>query len=250
MGATLWVLGSAGWMPKAGRETSCFLLETQGQLVMLDAGTGVANLELVTEVLERHDRLSVLLSHYHLDHLVGLMYLKRFVADKRVDVYGPGKPVYPQTTEEYAGAMLQGALYSSGPHGFAQEVHYHDYGGQDFRVSDLRVAVRAQSHSAPSFELRLEDLVTYATDTSFVAATWEDCPPSRLLLHECWQSDAGDPRHTSVEALAMGLPRERFGRVLLVHHNPSWSARERAEIERVAADHGIELAHDGMVIPL
>ena len=94
MDATLWVLGSAGWMPKAGQETSCFLLEAQGQLIMLDAGTGVANLELVPEVLQRYDRLSVLLSHYHVDHLVGLMYLKRFAADKRVDVYGPGKPVY------------------------------------------------------------------------------------------------------------------------------------------------------------
>jgi len=250
MGSTLWVLGSAGWMPKAGQETSCFLIEAQGQLVMLDAGTGVANLELVTEVLQRHDRLNVLLSHYHLDHLVGLMYLKRFVADKRVDVYGPGKPVYPQTTEEYAGGMLQSALYSSGPHGFAREVYYHDYGGRDFCVAGLHVAVRAQSHSAPSFELRLEDLVTYATDTSFDASTWENCAPTELLLHECWQLAAGDPRHTSVEALAKGLPRERFGKVLLVHHNPSWSVRERGEVARVAADHGMELAHDGMAVAM
>ena len=67
-GATLWVLGSAGWMPKAGQETSCLLLEAQGQLIMLDAGTGVANLGLAAKALQRHDRLSILLSHYHLDH--------------------------------------------------------------------------------------------------------------------------------------------------------------------------------------
>ena len=250
MSATLWVLGSAGWMPRAGQETSCFLLEVDDQLVMLDAGTGVANLGLVTEVLRRHDRLSILLSHYHLDHLVGLMYLKRFVADKRVDVYGPGRPVYPKSTEEYLGDMLQDALYSSGPFGFAQEVHYHDYSGKDFRVGDLPVAVRAQSHSAPSFELRVGDLVTYATDTSFDTTAWEESAPSKLLLHECWQVGAGDPRHTSVEALAAGLPRERFGRVLLIHHNPSWDAGERAELERTAAWCGIELAHDGMAISL
>ena len=250
MGATLWVLGSAGWMPRAGQETSCFLLEAQGRLVMLDAGTGVANLGLVTEVLRRHDRLSILLSHYHLDHLVGLMYLKRFVADKCVDVYGPGRPVYPRTTEEYLADMLQDALYSSGPFGFAREVHYHDYAGKDFRVGDLSVAVRAQSHSAPSFELRVGDLVTYATDTSFDATAWEDSAPSKLLLHECWQVGAGDPRHTSAEALAAGLPRAGFGRVLLIHHNPSWDAGERAELERIAAWSGIELAHDGMTIPL
>ena len=246
----LWVLGSAGWMPRAGQETSCFLLEAQGQLVMLDAGTGVSNLGLAAEALKRHDRLTVLLSHYHLDHLVGLMYLKRFVADKRVDVYGPGRPVYQKTTEQYVGDLLQDALYSSGPFGFAREVRYHDYGGQDFRVGNLPVTVRLQVHSSPSFELRVGDLVTYATDTSFDAAAWEGCASSKLLLHECWQLGAGDTRHTSIEALAAGLPRERFGRVLLVHHNPSWDECERAEAERTAACHGMELARDGMVVPL
>ena len=250
MSATLWILGSAGWMPKAGQQTCCYLLETKEQLIMLDAGTGVANLELAAEALQRHDRMRVLLSHYHLDHLVGLMYLKRFVADKRVDVYGPGRPVYPRTTEEYVDDLLQNALYSGGPTGFAREVRYHDYGGQDFCAGDLSVAVRTQVHSSPSFELRVGDLVTYATDTSFDAAAWEDCAPARLLLHECWQLGAGDARHTSAEALAAGLPRARFGRVLLVHHNPSWDADERAEIERVAACSDIELAHDGMRISL
>lgn len=250
MGATLWVLGSAGWMPRAGQETSCFLLETHDQLVMLDAGTGVANLDLVSEVLQRHDHLNILLSHYHLDHLVGLMYLKRFAADMCVDVYGPGRPAYPKTTEEYVGDMLQNALYSSGPFGFAREVHYHDYGGQDFCVGALPVAVRMQVHSSPSFELRVGDLVTYATDTSFDAAAWDDCAPSRLLLHECWQLNAGDPRHTSVEGLVAGLPRERFDKVLLIHHNPSWNDTDRAEVERTAIRRGIALAHDGMTISL
>lgn len=250
MGATLWVLGSAGWMPRAGQETSCFLLETGEQLIMLDAGTGVANLELAAEALQRHDRMSVFLSHYHLDHVVGLMYLKRFVADKRVDVYGPGKPVYPRTTQEYAGDLLQSALYSSGPSGFAREVCYHDYGGLDFWLGDLPVEVKVQSHSAPSFQLRLGDLVTYATDTSFDAAAWENCSPSKVLLHECWQIGAGDPRHSSAEALVDGLPLERFGRTLLIHHNPAWSDAERAEVERTVVQHGIELARDGMTIKL
>jgi len=165
-------------------------------------------------------------------------------------VYGPGRPVYPKTTQEYAGNLLQSALYSSGPSGFAREVRYHDYGGQDFLLGDMQVEVKAQSHSAPSFQLRLGDLVTYATDTSFDAAAWEACSPSKVLLHECWQLGAGDLRHTSVEALAAGLPLERFGRTLLVHHNPSWSDDERAEVERTAARHGIMLARDGMTISL
>ena len=250
MEATLWVLGSAGWMPRDGQQTSCFLLEAGEHLIMLDAGTGVSNLGLAAEVLKRHDRMSVLLSHYHLDHLVGLMYLKRFAAHLRVDVFGPGKPVYPQSTSAYVSDLLQSDLYSSGPCGFAREVHYHDYGGQDFSVCGLPVAVRAQSHSSPSFELRVSDFVTYATDTSFDTEAWQECAPSRLLLHECWQLGAEDPRHTSVSALAAGLPRERFDRVLLIHHNPAWDADERTEVEQIAAQRGIGLARDGMILSL
>jgi len=246
----LWVLGSAGWMPHAGQQTSCFLVEAQGQLVMLDAGTGVANLSLVADVLARYDHMSILLSHYHLDHIVGLMYLQQFVADKHIDVYGPGKPIYPRSTEEYIGEVLQDAVYSSGPFGFAEAVCYHDYGGEDFEVGDLIIAVRRQRHSSPSFELRVGDLVTYSTDTNFEASSWIDCAPTSLLLHECWQLNAGDNRHTSLEALVHGLPLGRFERKLLVHHNPSWDSEMREEIRRRAATHGIEIAQDGMVIPL
>ena len=73
---------------------------------------------------------------------------------------------------------------------------------------------------------------------------------SRLLLHECWQLSAGDPRHTSAEEPVEGVPRERFGRVLLVHHNPSWDDAESEGVGRIAARHDIELAQDGMVIAL
>ena len=246
----LWVLGSAGWMPSAGNETSCFLVELGDELVMLDAGTGVANLGLASEALKRHDRVHVLLSHYHLDHVVGLMYLKRFFDDKRVDVYGPGIPVYPRSTASYIADLLQDALYSAGSEGFAREVRFHDYAGQDFRVGDVPVTVRPQQHSAPSFELRLADAVTYATDTSFCPAAWKNPVPTKVLLHECWQQGSGDPRHTSVEALAQDLPTDRFGHTLLIHHNPAWDEATRAEVARIAKRHGMELARDGMVIDL
>ena len=250
MAGTLWVLGSAGWMPAGGRETSCFLLELGDELIMLDAGTGVANLSLVPDVLRSHDRLSILLSHYHLDHMTGLMYLKRFVSDKRVDIYGPGRPAYPRTTEAYVADLLQETLYSAGHEGFAREVRYHDYGGRDFHVGSVPIHVRPQQHSAPSFELRLADAVTYATDTSFRPASWAEPAPTQVLLHECWQLGDGDPRHTSVEALASGLPRDRFGRTLLVHMNPAWDEAERAEVERIAWASGMELARDGMALSL
>lgn len=248
--ADAWVLGSMGWMPAAGRQTACVLVEIGNELMLLDAGTGVANLASYADVLERHDRLSIVLSHYHLDHMAGLMYLKRFVAHKRVDVYGPGRPVYPRATESYVGDLLQPAIYSSGPMGFAAHVRYFDYGGEDFELGEVAVRVRSQRHSAPSFELRLGNVLTYATDTCFDARAWEDYPATRVLLHECWQTTAEDERHSSARALAAGVPGGVFNRVVLIHQNPAWNTEERCEVAQTVSSRGFELAEDGMHIPL
>lgn len=245
----VWVLGSMGWMPAAGQQTACVLVELKDELVMLDAGTGVANLDRCAEVLERHDRLTVVLSHYHLDHIAGLMYLKRFAAHKRVDVYGPGRPAYPCTTEDVLADVLQTSVYASGAKGFAKEVHYHDYAGHDFAVGNVRVGVRLQRHSSPSFELRLDDVLTYATDTCFDATTWQGYPATKILLHECWQLEADDPRHTSARALVTGMSAGTFERMALIHQNPSWSEADRAAIARLAGER-FELAHDGMAFEL
>lgn len=245
--ATTWILGSMGWMPSQDQQTACVLVELQDDLVLLDAGTGVANLALCTNVLGRHERLHVLLSHYHLDHMAGLMYLKRFTANKIVDVYGPGRYAYPRSTAEYIADVLQPAVYSLGPTGFAREVRYHDFPGDHFCAGDVRVSVRPQSHSSPSFEIRLNDDITYATDTSFNAKNWHEVCPTKLLLHECWQSEELDSRHTSIQSLVAGVP-ETFGRVVLIHQNPAWDDSERAEVERLARSRRFELAYDGMVI--
>ena len=245
--ATTWILGSMGWMPARNQQTACVLVELGGDLVLLDAGTGVANLGLCANVLARHERLYVLLSHYHLDHVAGLMYLKRFATNKIVEVYGPGTYAYPRSTADYLADVLQPAVYSSGHLGFAREVRYHDFSGSRFVVGDVRVEVRPQRHSSPSFELRLNDDVVYATDTSFGADDWQGVRPAKLLLHECWQAKARDARHTDVRSLAAGVPNV-FERVVLMHQNPAWDDAERAEVERVAQSHGFELAYDGMAI--
>lgn len=248
--ADAWVLGSMGWMPSRGQQTACVLVEQDDELILLDAGTGVANLAAYSHVLGRHGRLSIILSHYHLDHVVGLMYLNRFVANMSVDVYGPGEPAYPCGTQKYLSDLLQPALYSLGPVGFAREVRCFDYAGEDFAVGNVRVQVRSQDHSAPSFELRLGDAIAYATDTCFDADAWAEYPQTSVLLHECWQSNDGDARHSSTSSLVAGLPNDTFGKVVLIHQNPSWSEQERARVATSAASRGFELAFDGMHLEL
>src|SRR5690606_26240816 len=62
-------LGTTGYHPTACRHTSCYFLPADG--VILDAGTGMFRLAPLIQT----DRLDILLSHAHLDHIVGLTFL-------------------------------------------------------------------------------------------------------------------------------------------------------------------------------
>lgn len=61
-------LGTAGYHPNDNRHTACFFLPEQG--IALDAGTSVYRLH----PLIKTNSLSILLSHTHLDHVMGLTF--------------------------------------------------------------------------------------------------------------------------------------------------------------------------------
>ena len=102
----LYLLGCNGWIP-GKNETSCFLIEHKNKLIMLDLGTGVSNLSKYKSILDEYDELTVILSHYHLDHTIGIIYLLPYLKDKKLVIYGPGKPYYSMSTEEYLSALLR-----------------------------------------------------------------------------------------------------------------------------------------------
>ncbi len=71
------ILGSRGSVPRAGAEylkyggnTSCILVSLAGETILLDAGTGL--MELDRSSAGPGGRASLLLSHAHADHLLGL----------------------------------------------------------------------------------------------------------------------------------------------------------------------------------
>jgi len=62
-------LGTAGYHPNELRHTSCYAVSEAG--LVFDAGSGFFRLPAVLET----DELDIVLSHAHLDHVVGLTYL-------------------------------------------------------------------------------------------------------------------------------------------------------------------------------
>ena len=87
----LHVLGGGAWVPTPQRQTSSLLIETRRALIFLGCGSGLCRLHdpMFQLLLERHQRVVILLSHYRLDHVVGLSYLPHFFRDHELIVGAP-----------------------------------------------------------------------------------------------------------------------------------------------------------------
>ena len=56
-----------------GSNTTCIALETKEQSIILDAGSGIAQMDRLTKLFARKEKaFDILLSHLHIDHLLGL----------------------------------------------------------------------------------------------------------------------------------------------------------------------------------
>ncbi len=79
-------LGTNGWYDTPTGNTLCILLETQKETIILDAGNG---LHKIDRYLNPAKPIYLFLSHFHLDHVVGLHILNKFNLSRGMDVYGP-----------------------------------------------------------------------------------------------------------------------------------------------------------------
>ncbi len=88
---------------KFGGNTSCVEVNVGGHLIILDAGTGIVSVgdelmeNYIASSIHPEDRTpiraSVLLSHIHQDHLLGLTFFKPIhTASARLNIFGQGTP--------------------------------------------------------------------------------------------------------------------------------------------------------------
>src|ERR1700751_1240633 len=89
------VLGSGGWIPTSSRQTSCYLITSGTEALVLDAGTGLGALHVNPALLDGIETVTVVLSHFPLDHVTGLGFISaRGVGGRALTIAGPGALAY------------------------------------------------------------------------------------------------------------------------------------------------------------
>ncbi|MBJ7329812.1 MAG: MBL fold metallo-hydrolase [Solirubrobacteraceae bacterium] len=210
-----WLLGSGGWIPTPQRQTCSALVRAGDGALLIDAGTGIGHLQRHPELLDGVTQLDLVLTHFHLDHVVGFAYLP---ATPRV--FAPGQLHFGEPSEQLL-TRLVGAPFLGGQAPWREVVEI-ETDMITTAVGEVRLR-RQDRHACPTLGIRIGDDLAYCTDTAFDEGTAAFADGVRVLAHEGWWHEA-DPQH--VDNHASGAEAAELARIagvqelVLIHVHP------------------------------
>ena len=82
----VYFLGTNGWCDTDLGNTLCVLVETKQAYIVFDAGNGLFKLD---KYIKDSRPIYLFLSHFHLDHIIGLHSLNKFTFLQGINIFGP-----------------------------------------------------------------------------------------------------------------------------------------------------------------
>lgn len=215
-------LGTTGYHPSPSRHTACYYLPDWS--IVLDAGTGI--FRIVEHLLESPKQsLTILLSHAHLDHVVGLTFLVDALAVTSLEhVRLIGDQEKLDAVREH---LYHELLFPVEP---SMEFVALDGPTGSMEVNSVEVEWFPLEHPGGSLGFCMKHSgrkLAYVTDTvarpegDYVKRVTE----ADLLLHECYFSDDYQPLaektgHSWLSAVTEVVKAARPKRSALIHINP------------------------------
>jgi ribonuclease BN (tRNA processing enzyme) len=244
------VLGSGGWIPTSSRQTSCYLITSGTDALVLDAGTGLGALHINPSLLDGVETVTVVLSHFHLDHVTGLGFVSaRGLGDRELTIAGPGALSYGRPTRSIVEAqLLASPLQTASP---VASARWAELGWDTLGFAGREVETWEQTrHTLPSAGFRIGDRVAYCTDTEFDPETIRRTAGVTTLLHEAWEPADAERGHTSGEEAGRIAAEAAVARLVLTHNHPLPGVSELTAAAAQAVFAATASATDGAVLEL
>jgi len=229
-------------------------VETGGGTVVLDAGSGLSELGRSW----KGGRLDILLTHLHLDHIMGLVSFPP-VFDPGAELHFYGRTGFAQALD----TLLSPPFWPVGFRDFPAAVRFHELSpGASFRLGDVEAGTLEGSHPNGALYYRLRGegrSLVYALDCELnedIAPRLTDFARGADLL--IWDANyAGADQHpgwghsTWEQGLELGR-RAGVGRVLMTHFDRGYTGEFLSRQEALARerDGACLFAREGMIIAL
>ena len=222
-----------------GGNTSCIELRPPGSdVVILDAGTGIRELG-VRLVQEGTERMFLLLTHLHVDHLEGIgMFEPIWRPETELHIWGPASPL--ASLEERIAMYFSPPLFPVHLSEVPAHIEYHDASESEWQIDGARFSSTAIIHPGPTVGYRIESndrVLAYLTDHEpALGADLETDPPqwisgfglargAHVLIHDCQYTPEEylgriGWGHSTTEHVAQLAPKAGIERLMMFHHDP------------------------------
>jgi len=237
-----------------GGNTSCVSVETGGGTVVLDAGSGLSELARTW----KGGRLDILLTHLHLDHIMGIVSFPP-VFDPKAELHFYGPAGFRQALD----TLLSPPFWPVGFRDFRANIQFHELTpGGAFRLGDVQADTLEGSHPNGALYYRLRGegrSLVYALDCElngdFAPRLTDFVRGADLLI---WDANfvESDPHpgwgHSTWEqGLALGR-QAGVGRLLMTHYDRGYTGDFLSRQEALARerDGTCLFAREGMVLVL
>ena len=240
----LTVLGTRGSVPVEGKAfeiyggaTSCYKVQAGNEEIYLDAGSGI-----VSSLPAKDSRITILLTHMHLDHLVGLPF---FIAltekDRPIDIYGQERDGLE--VKEAIDRLISNPFWPCKIEDYPAKVTFKLL-PKKFFIGDVEVDTLEGSHPKGATIYRLTYLgksIVHATDFEHneeaCAALADFAKGCDLLLYDAQYTQEEYERyrgygHSTPEEGLKVANKADAKKLVFVHHAPLRNDKSLAELER------------------
>ena len=212
-----------------GGATSCILLQIAGETILLDAGSGLLNFRSKGDAEDIH----ILISHSHIDHIIGLpTFAPMFHRKRRYHIYG--KTRNGLTIAEQIETLMRPPLWPAGTDSFADTTDFHMI-DDSFTIGQVTIDCLESNHPDGSTIYKIihgDKIIVYATDfehddyhSGQLAKFAAGCS---LLIYDAhyFESEYEDHIGWGHSTAEEGIKLKRLcgaKKLLLFHHSPSHS---------------------------
>lgn len=242
-------LGTQGWMPAQGRGGLCTAVETDGKLFVFELGTGITSLfkpELQKQIWDKYNEVHVIISHFHLDHIIGMSYLPALVGSKRIHFYSPGK-LLGFDTKQVLETIFSAPYYSSPPERWTWLASIRELTEGVQSIAGVELKVKIQDHPGGSLGFVVDNKFAQITDTICSNETIDFVRGVDLLFHECWYLEEGEREdHSHLPGVIKISQEAGVPLTGLIHLNPTFAAEKyTTAIEKLGAEQSMKVVNDG-----
>ncbi len=243
---------------KYGGNTSCLLCEAGDHLVLLDAGTGiVAAGEYLKEKANGSGKISIFLTHLHLDHIMGLPFFHPvFDRDYTIDIYCPKDEKV--SLQEAIYRLFHHPYSPIGDDGIKATIRLVELPADCFRQESFKIGgdleIRfIKEHSHPKHGVFIYRISTggnnlvFATDVEspdgFGPDVLEFIKGADVLIHDSQYFDAdyfgtGFPKkgfgHSTASMAVKNAIESEARKLFLFHYDPDYSDSDLEEMLGIA----------------